>query len=106
MANLEVDPANLAKDGDEFKNIAAVARSIAASLARGASLITFPENDEVSRIFSEQWNSLIGGATGLLRGFGDGMTNVSSNIDSTAALYARSNEVNTESVTPPPTVHR
>jgi hypothetical protein len=106
MANIEVDPATLAKDGDEFNNIAAVARSISAALARGARLITFPEDDEVSRAFSEGWNALIGGATRLFDGFGDGMTKVSGNVYDTAALYAKSNEVNTESVIAPPTVHR
>jgi hypothetical protein len=106
MAHLEVDPATLAKDGDEFNNLATVAYSIYGFLARGAALITFPENDEVSRAFSEQWNALIRGAEGLLRGFHDTLGSVSGNVYSTAALYAKSNEVNTESVTPPPTLHR
>ena len=36
----------------------------------------------------------------------DGMTGVASNVFDTAALYQKSNDVNTESVTPPPTLHR
>lgn len=70
------------------------------------SLISFPENDEVSKLFSEQWNSLVNGAKGMLLGFRDGMTGVAGNVFDTAALYQKSNEVNTESVTPPPTLHR
>jgi hypothetical protein len=106
MADLEVDAERLAKDGDEFNNLAAVAYSIYGSLARGAALITFPEDDEVSKLFSEQWNSLVSGAGGMLLGFRDGMTGVAGNVFDTAALYHKSNEVNTESVTPPPTLHR
>ena len=70
------------------------------------SLISFPENDEVSRLFSEQWNSLVNGAKGMLLGFKDGMTGVAGNVFDTAVLYQKSNEVNTESVTPHPTLHR
>ena len=106
MANLEVDPDKLAKDGDEFNNLAAVAYSIYGSLARAASFITFPEDDKVSQLFSEQWNSLVRGAQGMLLSFRDGMTGVASNVFDTAALYQKSNVVNTESVTPPPTLHR
>ncbi len=106
MADLEVDAANLSKDGDEFNNLASVAYSIYGSLARAAALITFPEDDDISRMFSEQWNSLVGGAQGMLLGFRDGMTKVAGNVQNTAELYQKSNEVNAESVTPPPTVHR
>jgi hypothetical protein len=105
MADLEVDATKLAKDGDEFNNLAAVAYSIYGSLARGVSMITFPEDDKVSQLFSEQWNSLVRGAQGMLLGFRDGMTGVAGNVFNTAALYQKSNEVNTESVTPPPTLH-
>jgi hypothetical protein len=106
MADLEVDPNKLAKDGDEFNNLASVAYSIYGSLSRAVSLISFPENDEVGKLFSEQWNSLVNGAKGMLLGFRDGMTGVAGNVLDTAALYQKSNEVNTESVTPPPTLHR
>ena len=106
MANLEVDPNQLAKDGDEFNNLASVAYSIYGSLSRAVSLITFPDDDEVSKLFSEQWNSLVNGAKGMLLGFRDGMTGVASNVFDTAALYQKSNDVNTESVTPPPTLRR
>jgi hypothetical protein len=104
MANLEVDATQLAKDGDEFNNLASVAYSIYGALARGASLITFPGDDPVSKLFSEQWNPLVSGIQGMLLGFRDGMTGVASNVFSTASLYQKSNDVNTESVTPPPTV--
>jgi hypothetical protein len=103
MADLEVDPDSLAKDGDEFNTMATVAYSIYGALARGAALITFPDNDPVSELFSQQWNSLLSGARGILLGFRDGMTGVATNVYSTAALYAKSNEVNTDSVTAPPT---
>jgi hypothetical protein len=106
MANLEVDPIKLAKDGDEFNNLASVAYSIYGSLSRAVSLITFPDDDKVSQLFSEQWNSLVRGTQEMLLGFRDGMTGVASNVFNTAALYQKSNEVNTESVTPPPTLHR
>jgi hypothetical protein len=106
MANLEVDADRLAKDGDEFNNLASVAYSIYGSLARAASLISFPADDKVSRLFSEQWNSLVRGTQEMLLGFRDGMTGVASNVFDTAALYQKSNIVNTESVTPPPTIHR
>ena len=42
----------------------------------------------------------------MLLGFRDGMTGVASNVFDTAALYQKSNDVNTESVTPPPTLHK
>jgi hypothetical protein len=106
MANLEVDPNQLAKDGDEFNNLASVAYSIYGSLSRAVSLISFPDDDKVSQLFSEQWNSLVRGTQGMLLGFRDGMTGVASNVFNTAALYQKSNDVNTESVTPPPTLHR
>jgi hypothetical protein len=106
MANLEVDPIQLAKDGDEFNNLASVAYSIYGSLSRAVSLISFPDDDKVSQLFSEQWNSLVRGTQGMLLGFRDGMTGVASNVFNTAALYQKSNDVNTESVTPPPTLHR
>ena len=106
MADLEVDPIRLAKDGDEFNNLASVAYSIYGSLSRAVSLITFPDDDKVSQLFSEQWNSLVRGTQEMLLGFRDGMTGAASNVFNTAALYQKSNEVNTESVTPPPTLHR
>ena len=106
MANLEVDPDKLAKDGDEFNNLASVAYSIYGSLSKAVSLISFPDDDEVSKLFSQQWNSLVNGTKGMLLGFRDGMTGVASNVFDTAALYQKSNDVNTESVTPPPTLHR
>ncbi len=106
MADLEVDATQLAKDGDGFNNLAAVAYSIYGSLARMAAFITFPEDDEVSKLFSEQWNPLVDGVKGMLLGFRDGMTGVADNVFSTAALYQKSNDVNTESITPPPTLHR
>src|SRR5260370_40456928 len=106
MENLEVNAANLAKDGDEFDNLAAVAYSIYGSLARGAAFIKFPQDDEISRSFSEQWNSLMDGAKGMLLGFHNRMTDVSGNVFDTAALYQKSNEVNSETVILPPTVHR
>jgi len=105
MADLELDATQLDKDGDEFDTMASVAYSIYGSLARGAALITFPDNDPVSELFSQTWDSLVDGAKGLMLGFRDGMTGVATNVHSTAALYQKSNEVNTESVTPPPTVH-
>ncbi len=106
MADLEVDAANLSKDGDEFNNLASVAYSIYGSLARAAALITFPVDDDISQMFSGQWNSLVDGAKGMLLGFRDGMTRVSGDVQNTAELYQKSNKVNAESVTPPPTVHR
>src|ERR1700683_990848 len=105
MADLELDATQLDKDGDEFDTMASVAYSIYGSLARGAALITFPDNDPVSELFSQTWDSLVDGAKGLMLGFRDRMTGVATNVHSTAALYQKSNEVNTESVTPPPTVH-
>jgi hypothetical protein len=104
MADLEVDATQLAKDGDQFNNLASVAYSIYSALARGAAFLTFPGDDPVSQMFSGQWNSLVNGAEGLLLGFRDGMTGVAGNVFNTAALYQKSNDVNTESVTPPPTV--
>jgi hypothetical protein len=104
MADLEVDPIALAKDGDEFASMASVAASIYGSLARAASLITFPDNDPVSELFSQQWNSLVSSAKDMLLGFRDGMTGVAANVHNTAALYAKSNEVNAESVAAPPSV--
>ena len=73
-----------------------VAYSIYGSLARAAALITFPEDDKVSQLFSEQWNSLVRGAQGMLLSFRDGMTEVAGNVLDTAALYQKSNEVNTD----------
>ncbi len=104
MADIEVDANDLAKDGDEFNNLASLAYSIYGSLARGVSLISFPADDEVSNLFSEQWDSLVNGAKGMLLGFRDGMTDVASNVFTTAELYQKSNDVNTDSVTPPPSV--
>jgi hypothetical protein len=105
MADLELDAIQLDKDGNEFDTMASVAYSIYSSLARGAALITFPDNDPVSELFSKTWDSLVEGAKGMMLGFRDGMTGVATNVHNTAALYQKSNEVNTESVTPPPTVH-
>jgi hypothetical protein len=105
MAELEVDATQLDKDGDEFDTMASVAFSIYGSLARGAALITFPDDDPVSQLFSEVWDSLVDGAKGMMLGFRDGMTGVATNVHRTAALFQKSNEVNMESVTPPPTVH-
>jgi|ERR1700678_3659099 hypothetical protein len=106
MADLEVEATALAQDGDEFNNMASVAYSIYGALARGAALITFPSDDPVSQAFSQQWNSLVSGVQGMLLGFRDGMTGVAGDVLDTAALYQQSNDVNTESVTPPPTVLR
>ena|ERR1700761_7013357 len=103
MADIEVDANDLAKDGDEFNNLASVAYSIYGSLSRAASFLTFPDDDEVSKLFSDQWNSLVNGTKGLLLGFRDGMTGVAGNVFSTAELYQKSNDVNSESV-PSPTV--
>ena len=104
MANLEVDATQLNKDGDQFDTMASVAYSIYAALAKGAALITFPDNDPVSQLFSESWNSVVDGAKEMMLGFRDGMTGVATNVHNTAALYQQSNVVNTESITPPPTV--
>jgi hypothetical protein len=106
MADLEVDANKLDQDGDEFNNLASVAYSIYGSLAKGAALIRFPDNDPVSELFSQQWNSLIDSAKAMMLGFRDGMSGVAGNVHNTAALYQKSNVVNTESVTPPPTIHR
>src|ERR1700761_2943208 len=105
MADLDLDANQLDKDGDEFNTLASVAYSIYGALAKGAALINFPDNDPVSELFSQQWNSLVGGAKGMLLGFRDGMSGVATNVHSTAALYQKSNDVNTESVTPPPAIH-
>lgn len=102
--HLQVDTAQLAKDGDQFNNMASVAYSIYGALANGMSFITFPEDDKVSQLFSQQWTALTEGAKNLLSSFRDGMTSVASNVNHTASLYQKSNNVNTESVTPPPTI--
>lgn len=73
MADLEVDATQLDKNGDEFNNLASVAYSIYGSLAKGAALIKFPDNDPVSELFSQQWNSLVDGAKAMMVGFVDGM---------------------------------
>jgi hypothetical protein len=101
MANLEVNAEDLAKDGEEYTNLAAVAKSINDYLASGAALITFPQGDPVSAAFSEQWNKIVSGAQALFEGFAAGMTGVSSKVISTAALYQKSNDVNTGIVAPP-----
>jgi hypothetical protein len=103
---LEVDADKLDKDGDEFNNIASIAYSIYGFLAKGASMIRFPEDDDISRMFAEQWNNLVDGTKTLLQGFRGGMLDVATNVHTTADLYKASNIVNTESITPPPTIHR
>ncbi len=102
---LEVDSDKLAKDGDEFNNIASIAYSIYGFLLKGASLIRFPD-DEITNVFSEQWKSLVDGAKTMLEGFHGGMLDVATNVQTTADLYKNSNIVNTESVAPPVTIHR
>jgi hypothetical protein len=104
MADLEVDADQLARDGQQFNNLASIAYSIYGFLAKGAALITFPENDQISRMFAEQWNGLVDGTRTILLGFHDGMSDVATNVTSTAALYKTSNVVNTESIKPPPTI--
>jgi hypothetical protein len=104
MADLEVDTTQLAKDGDEFNNVAAVAYSIYGSLARATALMTFPDDDPVSKMFSDQWNSLVSGVQAMMQGFHDGMSGVADGVLRTAALYRQSNEASEESVIPPPTV--
>ena len=101
---LEVDSDKLAKDGDEFNNIASIAYSIYGFLVKGASLIRFPD-DEITNAFSDQWNSLVDGAKTMLEGFRGGMLDVATNVQTTADLYKGSNIVNTESVAPPVTIH-
>jgi hypothetical protein len=103
---LEVDADELGKDGDEFNNIASIAYSIYGFLAKGASMISFPEDDDISHMFAEQWNNLVDGAKTLLQGFHDGMLDVATNVHATADLYKASNVVNTESITPAPAIHR
>jgi len=102
---LEVDSDKLAKDGDEFNNIASIAYSIYGFLVKGASLIRFPD-DEITNAFSGQWNNLVDGAKTMLEGFHGGMLDVATNVQTTADLYKNSNIVNTESVAPPRTIHR
>jgi hypothetical protein len=100
MADLEVNADDLAKDGDQFTDAATVAKSIGDSLARGAAFITFPQDDPISATFSEQWNKLISGVQALFSGFTDTMTGVANNVLTTAALYQKSNDVNTDIVPP------
>ena len=106
MADLEVNAATLARDGDRFNNMASIAYSIYGFLANSLSLIDIPEDDEVSRLFSEQWNSLVGGTRDLLMSFHGGMKDVASRVSETAAFYALSNQVSTESIPLPPTIGR
>jgi hypothetical protein len=104
MANLEVDANDLAKDGEEFTKLATTAGSIGDYLERGAALITFPDDDPISTAFKAVWDDLTHGVTDLLTGFKAGMEKVSSNVLTTAALYYKSNEVNTHTVQSPPSL--
>lgn len=104
MANLEVDADYLAKQGEQFNNMASIAYSIYSFLANGAARIEFPEDDQISSTFAGQWNGLVSGATSILLGFHDGMASTGTNIDNTATLYKQSNIVNSDSITAPPTV--
>jgi hypothetical protein len=103
---LEVDADKLSQDGDEFNNIASIAYSIYGFLAKGASMISFPADDDISNLFAGQWNNLVEGTKTILQGFRGGMSDVATNVQTTADLYKKSNVVNTESITPPPTVLR
>jgi hypothetical protein len=104
MANLEVDATDLANDGEEFTKLATTAGSIGDYLARGSALITFPDDDPISTAFKAVWDQLTGGVGDLLTGFKVGMEKVSSNVLTTAALYYKSNEVNTDTVPSPPSL--
>jgi|SRR5580658_4698068 hypothetical protein len=104
MADLEVDPAQLSKDGDQFNSLAVTAQEIADFFTAGSTMLDLPYDDLVSRTFSDQWNALVGGVSDLFKSFHDGMTQVAGNIYDTAALYTQSNIVNTESVAPPPSL--
>jgi hypothetical protein len=100
MSNLEVNADDLAKDGDEFTNIATVAKSIGDYLAGGSALITFPDDDPISAAFKAVWDKLTSGVGDLLTGFRAGMEKVSSNVIATAALYEKANVVGEDSVQP------
>src|ERR1700683_694093 len=102
MQNLEVDASDLAKDGEEFTKPPTTAGSIGDYLAKGSELITFPDDDPISTAFKAVWDQLTGGVGDLLTGFKAGMEKGSSNVLATAALYYKSNEVNTGTVLSPP----
>ena len=96
MATMEVDPSKVANDGQQFNDMADLAYSIYSGLARAAAMIQFPDDDKISQMFSEQWNSLVNGTSSLLLAFRGNMTDVATNVGNTAALYSKSNDVNGE----------
>jgi len=97
MSTLNVDPAQMDADADGFSRVSDVAEEIGSYVRNGlGNLGNFWGGDKTGSEFIEAWNPGVLGLLGTFSGVGDGMRATADSVTTSAGLYRRSNEVNTE----------
>jgi hypothetical protein len=94
---LSVNPGQMTQDADGFSQISEVANQIGSYLRNGlAGLGNFWGDDSVGNTFIENWQPGVTGLEDTCSDIGGGMRATSNGINTSADLYTRANDVNTD----------
>jgi uncharacterized protein YukE len=94
---LNVNTTQMSEDAEGFSRISQVANQIRSYMENGlGNLGAFWGSDSVGNQFIAEWNPSIQGLQDTLSGVGDGMQATSNGINTSADLYDRANDVNTD----------
>ena len=97
MSELSVDPAQVGADSQRFADLGQVAQGIYSDLQYWLDQLgDFAGDDEVGQQFKAQWKPGIGAAQNLLSGFQQLVSNMGDALKTTADLYTKANDVNTD----------
>ncbi len=98
MANqLNVSPAAILAASTEFADVADTARRIRQDLEdRLKGLSPIAGDDEMGHVFAARFGPAADATTLVLEGVSDGMTKTTEDLQNTAGLYTKANNVNTD----------
>jgi hypothetical protein len=97
MSEMSVSPAAILAESERFTDIADSARRIKEDLAdKLAGLGPIAGDDKFGHEFDRQFNPAVESAHTVLEGVRDGMEQTTDRLQVTAALYTRSDDVNTD----------
>lgn len=97
MDTLDVDPSQMDADADGFSRISDVADQVGTYVQNGlGNLGEFWGGDKLGDEFVETWGPSVQGLISTFSGIRDGMRATSGSVSTSAGLYRKSNDVNTE----------
>jgi ABC-type transporter Mla subunit MlaD len=94
---MDVSAGDILDSSGNFAEVANTAQNIVQSLQDGlANLAPIAGSDTYGQAFSAQFNPAVEAAAGVLTGVQGGMNKTVTDLQQTALLYTKSNEVNTD----------